>query len=106
MRYFVEKLVWEYGEHYANVYYPQNDEQCRAKLHEIDIQASTNGIPMAVEIFFRDDSVIGIIVGHQLLPKEQALQALFQYIQRHTFPSFIHFSRQWMTEKYVSKGLS
>ena len=106
MRYFVEKLVWEYGEHYGDVYYPQNDEQCRAKLRELDSHALINHLPIAIEIFFRDDSVVGIIVGHQLLPKEQALQALFQYIQQHTFPSFIHFSRQWMTEKYASKGIS
>ena len=62
----VQKIVWEYGEQYGHVFYPKNKEEFDDKLRELDASGMQQGYPFFVEIFFVDDSHIGMMVGHEL----------------------------------------
>lgn len=66
MSFFVKKLEWEYGEKFDHVFYPTTIEEFRTKLQELTIQAKKNDYPFYVELYFMDDSYIGLIVGHEL----------------------------------------
>lgn len=155
MTYFVKKLEWEYGEQYGHAFYPTDFEDFQAKLRELDIQAVVHGNPFYLEVFFLDDSYLGLIVGHalscfifgvfvsdnyrsttcrtqfdshydtgkegdatlieysfkgdhgekrlaEMLAKEQAFEALYQYIKHKKFPSYIRFSKQECIDKYIN----
>jgi len=155
MRCFVNKIEWEYGEKYGHVYHPKSLEDFHSKLHELEEQAIANKSPFYVEIFFADDSYIGLIVGHELsnfyfgvrvpedgdgstcraqfdchydeqkegddtiitysfkgdhgeqyltglMPKKQAFDALYQYIETRKLPSYIRFTKQEMIDTYIS----
>jgi hypothetical protein len=154
MTYFVKKLEWEYGEQYGHAYYPQDFEDFQAKLRALDGQAVVRGNPFYLEVFFLDDSYLGLIVGHalscfnfgifvsdndsstpyrtqfdshyedekegdptfitysfkgdhgekrlaEMLSKEQAFDAVYQYIDHKKFPSYIRFSKQELIDTYI-----
>lgn len=60
------KLEWEYGEEFGHVFHPKNLEELKAKLQELELQAIKDAYPFYIEIFFIDDSYVGLIVGHKL----------------------------------------
>lgn len=66
MSFFVDRLEWEYGKQYGHVFYPKNKQEFDDKLRELDEAGFQQAYPFFVEIFFVDDSHIGMMVGHEL----------------------------------------
>ena len=153
MSYYVKKIEWEYGEQYGHVFYPRDLEDVQSNLSLLEDLAVARAYPFYVEIFFEDDSYLGLIVGHalscftfgvfvsddhkspqcrtqfdrhydeqkeaenyfieysfkgdqgekqaaEMLPKEQAYAALYYYIEKKKFPSYIRLGKQMLRAHY------
>lgn len=63
--FFVEKLIWEYGEDYGHVYYPRDLPDLKKKIEELDTWGQEKDYPFLIEMRLTDHSHVGFSVAHE-----------------------------------------
>lgn len=64
MSFFCEKIVWEYGEKYGHVFYPQTIDEFKKKVTELDLWGRKKSYPFLIAAFFTDNTYLAFTVSH------------------------------------------
>jgi hypothetical protein len=63
--FFVEKIIWEFGEDYGHVYHPENLLDLKEKIDELDAWGRGRDYPFFIEMHLTDHSYLGFTVAHK-----------------------------------------
>ena len=66
MSFYVKKIVWEYGEKFGDVFYPNNILDLKEKIKELDLLGRKKNYPFLISLVLDDQNIsLSFTVGHR-----------------------------------------